>query len=61
MAGACEYGSESLGSIKCGDALNSRGPVSFSGRTLPCGVFPDYDAVFSLLRRACCRVNLLFT
>jgi len=45
VAGACEYGSESLGSIKCEDALNSRGPVSFSRRTLLCGVFPNYNAL----------------
>jgi hypothetical protein len=45
VAGACDYGSEPLGSIKCGDVLNSRGPVSFSGRTLLRGVFPNYGAV----------------
>jgi hypothetical protein len=45
MASACDYGSKALGSIKCGDVLNSRGPVSFSGRTLLRGVFPNYDAL----------------
>ena len=29
-----ECGNETLGSIKCGDVLNSIGPVSFSGSTL---------------------------
>jgi len=32
-AGVCECGNESSGSIKRGKFLNSRGSVSFSGRT----------------------------
>jgi hypothetical protein len=45
VTGACDYGSELLGSIKCGDILNSREHVNFSGRTLLRGVFPNYDNV----------------
>jgi len=33
VAGACESGNETSGSIKCGDFLTSWGWVSFRGRT----------------------------
>jgi hypothetical protein len=35
MAGAHECGTEHSGCIKCGEFLDSRGPVNFSERTLP--------------------------
>ena len=34
MAGACEYGNELAGSIKCGVFLEKLRTVSFSGRTV---------------------------
>ena len=34
MAGSCEFRNETLGSIKWGNFLTSRGTVSFSSRTL---------------------------
>jgi hypothetical protein len=36
--GTCEYGNEPPGSIKCGELLPSREPVSFSRRTLLHGI-----------------------
>jgi hypothetical protein len=37
VAGTCECGNEPWGSIKCGEFLGWE-LVSFSSRTLPCGV-----------------------
>jgi hypothetical protein len=38
VAGSCEHSNEPLGSIKFGEFLDSRGPVSFTGRSLLLGV-----------------------
>ena len=47
MAGACEYGNELSGSIKCGDSSLAAKPVSFSRRTLLHGV-SKYSYTLSL-------------